>query len=58
MCRGVDLCPEFTTCVLSPIRFEDEFSLGLAKGWQTAGPDLDGVNTKAKVQSRIGFVFG
>merc|ERR1719163_2572303 len=49
VCRGVDLCPEFTTCVLSPIRFEDELSLAFGKGWVGSGPDLDGVNTKAKV---------
>jgi hypothetical protein len=49
VCRGVELCPEFTTCVLSPIRFEDELSLAFGKGWAGAGPDLDGVNTKAKV---------
>jgi hypothetical protein len=49
VCRGVEICPEFTTCVVSPIRFEDEFSLAFSKGWVTTKPNLDGVNTKAKV---------
>jgi hypothetical protein len=49
VCRGVDVCPEFTTCILSPLRFEDEFSLAFSKGWVGSKPNLDGVNTKAKV---------
>jgi hypothetical protein len=49
VCRGVELCPEFTTCVLSPIRFEDELSLAFGKGWVGMKPDLDGPDTKAKV---------